>query len=253
MDVAGLVLAMGSERGRLGPSLDALCPLDGVPLIAHAVRALDRSDAVGMVAVSVPSGSSDRIRRALDRYVPGHRATIFDAFDSGALVGLCRAARYVVVSDCRHPLAPPELVDRVLAAVRQGADLAVPTVGVTETVKELDPDGWIVRTVARETLCQVQAPWALRAEIGARLGTGVTTGIGAENGVDTGTSTLGGLFAGLRATADLPGLVSRLGECRLATVAGHPDAFALDTPADLELASAVLRARRTAEPHPVLG
>lgn len=246
LDVAGLVLAMGSERGRLGPSLDALCPLDGVPLIAHAVRALGCSDAVGTVAVAVPSESGDRIRRVLDQHVPGHRATIFDAVDSGALVELCRAARYVVVSDCRHPLAPPELVDRVLAAVRQGADLAVPTVGVTETVKELDPDGWIVRTVARETLCQVQAPWALRAQIGTRIGTGIAAGI------DAGTSTRG-LLADLLAGADLPGLVSRLGECRLATVAGHPDAFALDTPADLELAAAVLRARRTAEPHPALG
>ena len=57
----------------------------------------------------------------------------------------------------------------VVAAVRAGADAAVPVVEVTETVKEVDADGRIVRTVPRDALVQLQYP-AGGAALGAAAG-----------------------------------------------------------------------------------
>ncbi len=68
----------------------------------------------------------------------------------------------VVLHDPHRPLAPASLVTAVVAAVRAGADAAVPVVEVTETVKEVDADGRIVRTVPRDELVQLQYPRAVR-------------------------------------------------------------------------------------------
>ncbi|HEV7658070.1 MAG TPA: 2-C-methyl-D-erythritol 4-phosphate cytidylyltransferase [Mycobacteriales bacterium] len=74
-------------------------------------------------------------------------------------------ADIVVLHDVHRPLAPPSLVVAVLAAVRAGADAALPVVEVTETVKEVDDAGLIVRTVPRESLVQEQFPRAVRGAL----------------------------------------------------------------------------------------
>ena len=95
----------------------------------------------------------------------------------------------------------------VVAAVRAGADAAVPVVEVTETVKEVDAGGRIVRTVPRDELVQLQYPRAVRR---------------------------------VRAAPDA---VGRAGCPVRSTVPGAADAFAVRDRLDLELAAAVLAAR----------
>ncbi|MCU1466282.1 MAG: 2-C-methyl-D-erythritol 4-phosphate cytidylyltransferase [Actinomycetia bacterium] len=67
----------------------------------------------------------------------------------------------VVVHDAARPLASPELFARVIAAVRAGADAAVPGVAVADTVKRVRDDK-VVETVARDDLVTVQTPQAFR-------------------------------------------------------------------------------------------
>jgi 2-C-methyl-D-erythritol 4-phosphate cytidylyltransferase len=115
-------------------------------------------------------------------------------------------AGIVVLHDPHRPLAPAWLVADVVAAVRAGADAAVPVVEVTETVKEVDAAGRIVRTVPREALVQVQHPQAVRSGI-------------------------------LRPDGSVAP------DARTVTVPGAADAFPVRDPLDLELADAVLAAR----------
>ena len=123
-------------------------------------------------------------------------------------------ADVVVLHDAHRPLAPSSLVVRVVEAVRDGADAAVPVVEVTETVKEVDPGGRIVRTVPRESLRQVQFPQAVRGSV---------------------------LTAAHRSCRPSDPLIP-VG-ARVVTVPGAADAFAVSSPHDLELAAAVLAAR----------
>ena len=69
----------------------------------------------------------------------------------------------VVVHDAARPLAPPSLFTDVIAAVRGGADGAVPGVPVTDTVKRVD-GGRVVDTPPRDALVAVQTPQAFRAD-----------------------------------------------------------------------------------------
>jgi 2-C-methyl-D-erythritol 4-phosphate cytidylyltransferase len=73
-------------------------------------------------------------------------------------------AEIIVVHDAARPLAGPELFRRTVAAVRGGADAAIPGVPITDTVKQVE-DGRVVATVDRSRLVAVQTPQAFRAAV----------------------------------------------------------------------------------------
>lgn len=183
MIVSGVVLAWGD-----GTEL-----LSGSTLIDHAASALRGSGVVVSVVVARGPSAHECLHSALP-----------------ALAG----SDVVVLHDARRPLAPSSLVGRVVEAVRAGADGAVPVVEVTETVKEVDPAGRIVRTVPRESLRQVQTPQAVRTAV---------------------------LAAAHRSCRPSDPLIPF--GAGVVTVPGAPDAFAVSSPYDLELAAAVLAAR----------
>jgi 2-C-methyl-D-erythritol 4-phosphate cytidylyltransferase len=183
--VVGVVLVSGDpvESARL----------DGRTLIDHAVSALRGSGVVDVVSVLSPP-------------LPPAAAPSVSAAPSPSGGSFVDGVEVVVLHDPHRPLAPASLVAAVVAAVRAGADAAVPVVEVTETVKEVDPGGRIVRTVPRDQLVQLQypravRPWALRPD------------------------------------------GSVVPDARTVTVPGAADAFQVRDELDLELAAAVLAAR----------
>ena len=75
-------------------------------------------------------------------------------------------AAVIVVHDAARPLADPALFERVIAAVRAGADGAVPGVPVADTIKRVDPSGGVVlETLDRPALRAVQTPQAFAAAV----------------------------------------------------------------------------------------
>jgi 2-C-methyl-D-erythritol 4-phosphate cytidylyltransferase len=99
-----------------------------------------------------------------DRLEPGAQpggVTRSDSVRSG-LAAVPDAAEIVVVHDAARPLAGRELFERVVAAVRLGADAAIPVVPVTDTIKRVSGDR-VTETLDRASLVAVQTPQAFRA------------------------------------------------------------------------------------------
>jgi 2-C-methyl-D-erythritol 4-phosphate cytidylyltransferase len=71
-------------------------------------------------------------------------------------------ADVVVIHDAARPFARPALFEAVVAAVRAGADGAVPGVGLADTIKRV-VDGRVVATLDRDELVAVQTPQAFAA------------------------------------------------------------------------------------------
>ena len=69
----------------------------------------------------------------------------------------------VGVHDAARPCASPALFEATVAAVRAGADAAVPGVPVGDTIKRVDDCGLVVETPGRATLVAVQTPQAFSA------------------------------------------------------------------------------------------
>ncbi|MEA2492427.1 MAG: 2-C-methyl-D-erythritol 4-phosphate cytidylyltransferase [Thermoleophilaceae bacterium] len=74
-------------------------------------------------------------------------------------------AGVVVIHDAARPLVTEDLVGRCIAAIEDGADGAVAAAPVTDTIKEADEAGRVVRTLDRDRLWSIQTPQAFRAEV----------------------------------------------------------------------------------------
>jgi 2-C-methyl-D-erythritol 4-phosphate cytidylyltransferase/2-C-methyl-D-erythritol 2,4-cyclodiphosphate synthase len=69
-----------------------------------------------------------------------------------------RAPAIVLVHDAARPFTSPALVSRAIAAGSHGA--AIPGVAMTDTIKEVDAEGSVVRTLDRARLRGIQTPQA---------------------------------------------------------------------------------------------
>jgi 2-C-methyl-D-erythritol 4-phosphate cytidylyltransferase len=72
-------------------------------------------------------------------------------------------ASVILVHDGARPFASLDLFNRVIDAVRAGADGAIPGVAVTDTIKRVSADGTVIGTVERADLRAVQTPQAFRS------------------------------------------------------------------------------------------
>ncbi|SDD62337.1 2-C-methyl-D-erythritol 4-phosphate cytidylyltransferase [Mycolicibacterium neoaurum] len=155
----------------------ALTPLGGDPAVCRMVRSLSR--VAGQVLVVVDEAIADRFGAALagltvDILAVDGSATRADCLALAgrslavpSLVGVragCQGATHVLLADQRHPLMAADMIDRVVAALADGADLVVPVLPVTDTVKTVDAGGTITATVDRSTLRLLQYPRGMRAD-----------------------------------------------------------------------------------------
>src|SRR3954471_3666862 len=125
--------------------------------------ALERTRAVadGVVLV-VPPERAGESELGVDAVVAGAETRAGSV--RAGLAAVPHEAEVVVVHDAARPLASVGLFERVVEAVRAGADGAVPGVPVTDTVKVVD-DGRVVETLDRVRLVAVQTPQAFAAAV----------------------------------------------------------------------------------------
>ena len=71
----------------------------------------------------------------------------------------------MLVHDAARAFAPPDLVERVAAAVRRGHAAVIPVLPVVDTIKQVDDSGHVIGTVDRSTLRAVQTPQGFRREV----------------------------------------------------------------------------------------
>lgn len=216
-----LVPAAGrGERLGAGPP-KALRELAGQPLLLHAVRRLRAAAGVSVVVVAAPPEQLAVVRRLLGELAvvvaggPDRQASV-----AAALAALPPEVDLVLVHDAARCLVPAAVVERVVAALRGGAPAVVPVLPLTDTVKQVDGAGTVVRTVARDALRAVQTPQGFARPVLARAHA-------AAGDAPSGPVT------------DDASLVEALG-IPVTTVAGSEEAFKVTRPLDLVLAEAVL-------------
>lgn len=133
--------------------------LRGEPLAARACRPFLAASAVEAVVLVLPpdvaSDPPDWVRE-LGVTVTAGGAERRDSVARG-LAAVRDGTETVLVHDGVRPLVTAGLVGRVLSAAAAG-DGVVPVVPLRDTVKEVDGEGRVVRTVDRSRLRRVQTP-----------------------------------------------------------------------------------------------
>ena len=226
---AAIVPAAGRGE-RLGPGAPkALRTLAGLPILVHAVRALASARSIDLVVIAAPEDGVDETRSVLAGIDTEAEIVIVAGGDTRqgsvarALLALPSDVDVVLVHDAARPLVPPDVIDRVASAVRAGHEAVIPTLGVVDTIKEVDADGTVERTLDRSRLHAVQTPQGFTRAV---------------------LQSAHALSDASDATDDA-GLVERMGVA-VHVVPGDEEAFKITRPLDLVLAEAILVRRRAA-------
>jgi 2-C-methyl-D-erythritol 4-phosphate cytidylyltransferase len=165
-----LIPAAGSGTRMGGDLPKQYLPLAGKPLLYHALACLFRHAAIERIFVVLAAG---------DRHYAGYDWQPFAAkLEPLYCGGETRAASvfngllavrdviddsdWVLVHDAVRPCLAPEVLERLIAALRDdqtGGLLALP---VVDTLKRGDADAYVVQTEPREHLWQAQTPQMFR-------------------------------------------------------------------------------------------
>ncbi|QQQ59533.1 IspD/TarI family cytidylyltransferase [Actinomyces sp. HMT 175] len=242
------VLTAAGSGSRLGAGVPkALVPVGGVSLLRRAAAGFIASGAVSHVVVTAPAEEVDRFRAELEGLADGSVGTSVGrrsgievvagsprSRQASVALGLAAAlaavprADVVIVHDAARALTPPEVTQRVVAAVRAGHEAVVPALPVTDTVKEVEarPAGEpepVVGTPRRDRLRAVQTPQGFSTPVLV-----AAHRAGAERAGDEAL-----------AASDDAGLVEACGGS-VVVVAGDERAMKVTTPMDLALAELLL-------------
>jgi 2-C-methyl-D-erythritol 4-phosphate cytidylyltransferase len=166
----GVVIVAGGSGTRTGSTeLKQFRWVAGRPMLLHSIQAFQARADVAMVVAVLPRAvvgdpppwifQSD-LERLLISVGGRERA---DSVRNG-LEDPPPECRIVVIHDAARPLVPDDAIDRVISEARKGHG-AIAALPVVDTLKEVDDEGRIVRTVERARLWRAQTPQAFPREM----------------------------------------------------------------------------------------
>lgn len=225
-DVGVVIVAGGSSTRTSGDELKQFRWVAGKPMLLHSLQAfMARKDVVSVVCVIPRNFVADPppwiFQCDIDRLllsIGGETRT--DSVRNG-LEDLPDEASIALIHDAARPLIDDAVVDRVIAKAREG-ECAVPALPIIDTVKEVDDQGYVARTMDRSRLWRVQTPQGFPREVIERAHREARQA---------------------KATAtDDAALCERIG-ARVAIVPGNPRMMKVTTETDFQLIESLFAAR----------
>ena len=221
-----LVAAAGGSS-RMGEGVNKLLePLDGIPVLARTLLALQRARRVDAIVVAAREEDIVPFSELCRTYGISKCAKVIRGGESrthSVLLAALEAGEkteLLAVQDGARPLATPELIDSVIEQAAK-CNAAAPAIPVKDTVKTVR-DGQVVETLDRAALAAVQTPQVFEASL-------------------LKAALQSALEAGAETTDDCSA-VERLGKT-VYLVEGDEENLKITTPLDLILAQAILDAR----------
>jgi 2-C-methyl-D-erythritol 4-phosphate cytidylyltransferase len=168
------VWAVLAAAGR-GERLDAdrpkaFAPLGGRPLLAESLERLETCSWIDSIVVVAPPGWEEPVILLAEELGCGKVVASVaggEARAESVRIGVGEVdagAAVVVVHDAARPLVSDAVIERLLGALNDGWDGAVPGLPVVDTVKRVE-NGAVVETLRRAELVTVQTPQAFVADV----------------------------------------------------------------------------------------
>ena len=171
-DVGVVIVAAGRGSRVGGPELKQFRWIAGRPMLLHSVQTfMARPDVHTVVVVLPRSHAADPppwlFQCDVDRLLVATGGRERAESVANGLEDLPDEVTVVLVHDAARPLVDDSLIARVVDEARRGHG-AVPALPVVDTLKEVDADGRIVRTIDRTRLWRAQTPQGFPRETLAR-------------------------------------------------------------------------------------
>ncbi|MEO6210090.1 MAG: 2-C-methyl-D-erythritol 4-phosphate cytidylyltransferase [Gemmatimonadaceae bacterium] len=161
-DVGVVIVAAGSSTRTAGAELKQFRWVAGKPMLLHSVqRFMERADVALVVCVLPKSHAGDPppwlFQCDVDRLLVSVGGRVRGESVLNGLEDMPAEVGIVLVHDAARPMVDSDTIERVVAKAREGVG-AVPGLPATDTIKEVDESGAIVRTPDRTTLFHAQTP-----------------------------------------------------------------------------------------------
>lgn len=157
----GIVIVAGGSSSRFGKEDKLLIDIDGMPILAHSVKAFTNLVPCESITVVTSAGREEELQKVIQ----DHLGVLIRVVTGGAnrsdssLNGLKSLASlpYAAVHDAARPFIEPKTIKACYEALKsQGsAVLARP---VTDTIKVVDDAKKVLYTPPRATLCAAETP-----------------------------------------------------------------------------------------------
>jgi len=166
------IIVAGGSGNRMGNSRSKqYLLLGGVPILVHTLRTFERASAINHIILVVPENDIDYTRHSIiEQYqiskvkqiVAGGRQRQ-DSVRNGLDI-VSDENEIVVIHDGVRPFVSEETIN---ASVQKAFEEDAVTVGVAvkDTVKSVDRNGLIKKTLKRDTMWLTQTPQAFKIEI----------------------------------------------------------------------------------------
>lgn len=242
----GVIIVAAGSGTRLGYGLPkAQVPLAGETILAHALRGVLGAGVARRICVAVPPGDT-HLRQVCAGIAARYPDSEISTVDGGAsraasvaaaMQGLGVGVSAVLVHDAARALTPPEVFERVAAALAAGASAVVPAIAVVDTIKTAVPNTGagadlapekVAATVDRSQLRAVQTPQGFNAAELARA-----------------HQSLAGMDPAAAAGITDEALLMERNGVDVVLVPGSAEALKITTPLDLAMAEALLAARQS--------
>ena len=166
------VLAAAGRGERLGGGKrpKAFAKLGERPLLAESRERLEASDWIDAIVIVAPPGWEEPSILVAEELACTKVAACATGGETRAesvragVTEVAAEADVIVVHDAARPVLPEEVIERVLRALNEGWDGAVPGLPLADTVKRVH-GGQVVETLPREELVAVQTPQAFVAPV----------------------------------------------------------------------------------------
>jgi 2-C-methyl-D-erythritol 4-phosphate cytidylyltransferase/2-C-methyl-D-erythritol 2,4-cyclodiphosphate synthase len=225
MSKISVIIPAGGVGRRMGEGRPKqFLELSGLPVLIRTIRIFRQIAEVTAIVVVAPAAYLEETRSLINRYFPTDAVLLTVGGESrqqsvrAGLAVLPRQTELVAVHDGVRPLLTPELFRACVAGASEtgAALLAVP---VKDTVKAVDGQRMVLRTVERDELWLAQTPQVARRELLEQAFAAAAR----DN------------FSG----TDEAALLERIG-CRVKVVPGSERNLKITRPEDLLLAEALL-------------
>ena len=169
MSTWAVLVAAGRGERLGGDRPKAFAPLRSRPLLAESLGRLESSEWIDAIVVVAPEGWEEPSILVAEELGCGKVTATVTGGPSRAesvRLGVAEAdpdTAAIVVHDAARPLLPQDVLERVLSALGEGWDGAVPGLPVSDTIKRVQ-GGQVVETLSRPELVAVQTPQAFAAD-----------------------------------------------------------------------------------------
>jgi len=223
--VTAILLAAGAGHrfGSAGPK--QFEHLAGEPMFVHPLRVLVGDIRIDSIVVVLPAVRTPEVDEAarLPKVSASTRGgtTRQDSLAKG-FAYLPAQTEVVLVHDAARPLVTEDLVGALLDGLDETCEGVIPGLPLEDAIKEVSPEGMVVRGLARRSVWRIQTPQVFRRAILEEC--------------------LAAAVADDFAASDCSELLTRRGS-PVKIIPGTPANFKITLPEDLALAEAVLKGR----------